>query len=121
MLFGGTALVLATIGLYGLAARQVADRRQELGIRTVLGARPGDLMVLVMREAVVVAGLGVGIGLPLAFAASQATQGMLFGVSPFAPHVLLGGALALAATAVLATLPPARRAAIRNPISALRN
>jgi ABC-type antimicrobial peptide transport system permease subunit len=118
--FACTALLLAAVGLHSIAARRVADRRREFGIRIALGARPENLRDLVLRDAGVTVVLGLAAGLPAAFAASQATRAFLFGVRPAAPHILLGTATVLAAAAVAATLVPARRASRVDPIGALR-
>jgi ABC-type antimicrobial peptide transport system permease subunit len=118
--FAGTALVLAVVGLYGVAARRVVDRRRELAIRVALGARPAALRALVVRDGIQTVGLGLAAGLPAAFAVSQAVRAFLYGVSPMAPHVFLVASLALAAAAAVATYLPARRASGVNPIVALR-
>ena len=118
--FGGAALVLAAVGLYGLAARRVADRRREFAVRVALGAAPRNLRRLVMKDALVIVAGGLVVGLPAAFAASQVTQSFLFGVSATAPHVfgLAAGVLSLAA--VLAMVGPARRASKLDPVHALK-
>jgi len=119
--FAGTALVLAAVGLYGVAARRVAERRRELGVRVALGARPANLRALVLRDASLTVGLGLAIGLPAAFAASQVTRAFLFGVSPTAPHVFVVASVVLAAAALAATILPARRASRVDPMLALRD
>jgi len=119
--FGGAALVLAVVGLYGLAARRVAERRREIGVRVALGARPADVRILVFRDALRTVALGLAAGLPAAFAASQVTQSFLYGVTPTAPHVFVTAAAVLAIAAVCATLLPARRAAAIDPIVVLKD
>ena len=119
--FAGTALMLAAVGLYGVAARRVAERRRELGVRVALGARPANLRSLVLRDASLTVGLGLAIGLPAAFAASQVTSAFLFGVSPTAPHVFIVASAVLAAAALAATFLPARRASRTDPMLALRD
>lgn len=118
--FAGTALLLAVVGLYGVAARRVADRRRELAIRVALGARPATLRALVLREGLETAGLGLAVGLPAAFAASQVMRAFLYGVSPTAPHVFLVASVFLAVAAVAATFFPAQRASRADPMLALR-
>lgn len=118
--FAATALVLAVVGLYGVATRRVADRRRELGIRVALGARPENLRALVLLDGIQTVGLGLAVGLPVALAVSQATRAFLYGVSPAAPHVFLLASLLLAAAAVVATFVPARRASRVDPMLALR-
>jgi putative ABC transport system permease protein len=120
MLFGLAALVLAAVGLYGLAARRVAERRHEIGVRVAMGATPGDVRSLVLRDGLAIVSLGLLVGLPAAYAASQATQAFLFGVSPTAPHVFGLAAAVLGATALLATLLPAVRASRTDPSAVLR-
>jgi ABC-type antimicrobial peptide transport system permease subunit len=118
--FALTALFLSAVGLYGVAARRVADRRREFGIRVALGARPDNLRSLVLGDGIRTVGLGLAVGLPAAFVASQATRAFLFGVSPTSPHVFLGASVVLTAAALAATLLPARRAGRVDPMLALR-
>lgn len=118
--FALTALFLASVGLYGVAARRVADRRRELGIRVALGARPSSLGALVLGDTSVTVALGLSVGLPAAFAASNLTRSFLFGVSPTAPHVFAGAWAVLAAAALVAAILPARRASRVDPLVALR-
>ena len=119
--FAGMALMLAAVGLYGVAARRVAERRRELGVRVALGAQPANLRALVLRDTSLTVGLGLAIGLPAAFAASQVTSAFLFGVSPTAPHVFIVASAVLAAAALAATFLPARRASRTDPMLALRD
>jgi ABC-type antimicrobial peptide transport system permease subunit len=113
--FGGAALLLAALGLYGLAARLVIDRRQEIAIRMALGARPVHVRTLVLQDGLAIVGAGLAAGLPAAFAGSHLLRAFLFGVSATAPHVFLLGAGVLAAVACVAMIVPARRAS-RAPI-----
>jgi len=119
--FAATALLLAAVGLYGVAARRVADRRRELGIRVALGARAANLRALVLCDSFFTVGLGLAVGLPASFAASQVTRAFLFGVSPTAPHVFIVASAILAAAALAATVLPARRASRTDPMLALRD
>ncbi len=119
--FGAVALVLAIIGVYGVMAYSVSQRTQELGIRRALGAEGKDIVRLVLRQGIVVAGLGAVIGLALSFAATRALSSFLFGVSAFDPVVFGGVTGALVGAAVIATLVPARRATRVDPLVALRN
>ena len=118
--YGLAALLLASVGLYGLAARLVAERRREIGIRVALGAGRRHVRRLVMTDAWTIVGLGLVVGIPSAIAASRVTQGMLHGVAPTAPHVLATAAVALAIAAVIATLVPAWRATRIDPAVTLR-
>ncbi|EPX57128.1 hypothetical protein D187_006882 [Cystobacter fuscus DSM 2262] len=118
--FALIALVLATAGLYGVISYVVAQRTREIGIRMALGAQPGDVVRLVMRQGVVLASLGVGIGVLVALSLSRFVESLLYGVSARDPltfgvlSVLLGG------VALLATWLPARRASRVDPIIAMR-
>jgi predicted permease len=118
--FGGAGLLLAAVGLYGLSARRVVERRKEFGVRVALGAAPVDLRALVLRDAAVIVGAGLLVGLPAAFAASQVTRALLFGVTPTAPHVFLIAAGVLGLAALAAMLAPVRRAGQLDPVVALR-
>jgi predicted permease len=118
--FGGTALLLASVGLYGLLARSVADRRREIGVRMALGARPGDVVGLVARQGVGLVAIGLGCGLPAALGAGKLSASLLFGVTPTAPHTFAIVAGVLGAVAMVATVWPARKAAQIDPAVALR-
>jgi ABC-type antimicrobial peptide transport system permease subunit len=113
--------LLATIGLYGLAARVVADRRREIGIRIALGAGPGQVRRLVMADAWLILGIGLVVGLPAAVLASRLAQGLLYGVAPTAPHILAVSAAALGGAAVIATVVPSWRASRIDPVMTLRD
>jgi len=117
---GIVAMALAAIGLYGVIAYAVARRTREIGIRMALGARPGSVLSLVMRQGLVVALAGVAAGALLAFGAAKAMAGALYGVSPADPVAWLSAVAVLLTVAALANLIPARRAARVNPSRALR-
>jgi predicted permease len=119
--FAVTALVLAALGIYGVVAYGVAQRTRELGIRMALGARGDDVLRLVLRQgmAPVLAGLAVGLG--GAAAGSRVLRGLLYGVGATDPLTYAGVALFLAAVALVASYLPARRAAMADPVIALRN
>jgi predicted permease len=118
--FGGLAIVLAALGLYGLVAYSVSQRTRELGIRVALGARARDLLSMVMGLGLGLAAIGVGVGLPLAFAGTRLAGSLLYGISPTDPPTFAGIALLLVAIALLASYVPARRATRVDPIVALR-
>ena len=118
--FGVVALVLASIGVYGVISYGVAQRIGEMGIRLALGARPEDVRSLVMRHGMLVAILGVGGGLVGAWALSQVMASQLYELSSTDPWTFGGAALLLSATALLATYIPALRASRVDPIVALR-
>jgi predicted permease len=120
MLFGGLALLLAAIGIYGVVAFNVARRTNEIGVRMALGASRAAILGLVLRSSLSLVGAAVVIGGPLAFVAGQALRAQLYGVSAHDPVLLLGALGTLVAVALLATSGPARRATRIDPIVALR-
>jgi len=120
-LFGGLALVLASIGLYGTMAYTVARRTGEIGIRMAIGARPADILSMVLRESVRVVLVGSVVGLAAAVAATRVIRSQLYGLTPHDPVVLGGAAVVLVAVTMLAACVPARRAARVDPLRALRN
>jgi ABC-type antimicrobial peptide transport system permease subunit len=116
----GLAIILSCIGLYGLMAYNVTRRTQEMGIRLALGARPKDVARPILREALILAGLGMMIGLPLALVLSRLAKSIFFGIKPHDPMTVVGSIVFLFFTAALAALIPARRAARIDPMEALR-
>ncbi|HUG10590.1 MAG TPA: ABC transporter permease [Opitutaceae bacterium] len=119
-LFAALAVLLACIGLYGLIAYSVAQRTREFGIRAALGARPREVLMLVVREGLLLVALGVGLGLAVSFAAAGLLERMIFSISPHDPAVFLGMPLVLALVAAVACLLPAWRATKVDPMTALR-
>ena len=119
-LFGVVALVLAAIGMYGVTAYSVAQRTNEIGIRMALGADRGNVVGMVLGGAFRRVGIGIALGLPLAVGAGYVLSAQLYGVQFWDPLALGVGALALAASAFLAAVIPANRAASISPIQALR-
>ncbi len=118
--FGGIALLLAAVGLYGTLAYAVARRTREIGVRLALGARPGSVLRLVVGESFKLLLAGMLSGVPLALAAGYVMRGFLFGVTPYDLSTLIGAGVLLSVVALLAALAPARRAARVDPIVALR-
>ena len=118
--FGGMALALAGIGLFGVMAYLVAQRTSELGVRLMLGARPRDLLALVVRDGMRLVALGLALGLLAGVLASRALESQLFGVRPFDPLALAGVATALGLVSLLALATPAWRAASIDPARAMR-
>src|SRR5439155_932525 len=118
--FGALAMLLATIGLYGVMSYMVVRRRNEIGIRMALGAARRDVMTMIMREAAVLVGMGLAIGAVIAIALAHTAAALLFGVRPGDPVSLLLGIASLAAVAALASYLPAQRAARLEPTIALR-
>ena len=118
--FAGVALLLAVSGVYGVVSHSVSQRTRELGIRVALGASVGDVLGLVLRQGLALAGLGVVLGLVAALALRRVIRSMLFGVSPADPMLLLIQGLLLVGVALAASYVPARRAAGIDPVDALR-
>ncbi len=119
-LFGVLALVLASVGLYGVTAYSVERRTSEIGIRMALGADRLNVLRLVLRGAFLQIAIGLAIGIPATILAGRAMSAQLFAVKPYAPDILLVTTLVLTAAGLIATLLPARRAAALEPIRALR-
>jgi predicted permease len=118
--FGLAALLLACVGLYGVTAHSVTRRTREIGIRMAVGASRPRVLRTILRGALVQLAIGVAIGLPAAFAAGRLLQSRLFGVSGHDPIVLAAALGLLALSAAVAALIPARRAAMLDPVSALK-
>jgi predicted permease len=114
------SLGLAVFGLYGVISYAVSQRTTEFGIRVALGAQAGDVSGMVVREGIVLAGIGIAIGVAVAFAVTQALAGLLFGVSARDPLTFIAGPLVLGVVAAIASWIPARRATRVSPIEALR-
>ena len=118
--FGGLALLLACVGLYGTLAYAVARRTNELGVRMALGATRAETMWLVLREGLVVAVTGIAIGVPAMLMLARVVRGLLYGVEPFDPFALGATAVLLLGFTILSGLIPARRAGALDPMDALR-
>ena len=119
--FGIFALFLASIGLHGVTAYSVARRTSEIGLRVAVGARPGQILGSILRQVVILAAVGVAIGVPVALAAGPVIESLLFGVVASDPGTVLTAAGVMLAVATLAGLRPAIRAALLNPLDALRS
>ena len=120
MLFGGIALFLAAIGIYGVMSYSVAQRSQELGIRLAMGAERKTILALVLKQGLWLTALGVGVGVVAALGLSRFVQSLLFGISPQDPVTFVGVILVLIGVAVLAVLVPALRATRVDPMRVLR-
>jgi predicted permease len=118
--FGLLATLLASIGLYGVMAFVVARRRKELGIRLALGAQPGSVIWMVMREVLVLLTIGLAIGIPAAMALGRYVATQLYGIQPYDPTIAIWTMVLLSVVSAVAGLIPARRASRIDPILALR-
>jgi predicted permease len=119
--FGGLALLLACIGLYGVMAHSVVRRTNEIGIRMALGAGRGNIQWLVLKETLLLIIAGLAIGIPLALGAAKLVSKQLFGMKPTDPVALIVAAGILTAVAIVAGFFPARRASRVDPLVALRD
>ncbi|TAK12329.1 MAG: ABC transporter permease [Acidobacteria bacterium] len=119
--FGGLALLLAVMGVYGVTSFAVAQRTKEFGVRTALGATPSRLMRDVVMKNLAASVLGCVVGVSLAMWGSRMIAAMLFGTAPLEPTAYAAAVLLLLATALCATVAPARRAATIDPVKALRD
>jgi hypothetical protein len=118
--FGLLATVLASIGLYGVMAFVVARRKKEMGIRIALGARPGAVIWLVMREVMLLLLIGLAVGVPAAIGLGRFVSTQLYGIQPNDPWMAIGTVVLLTAVSAAAGLVPASRASRIDPILALR-
>jgi predicted permease len=119
-LFGLLALVLASVGIYGITAYSVARRTNEIGLRMALGANRGNVLSLVMGRALLLVGMGLALGVPVALIGGRLMKTQLFGVRAYDPLTLSLAVVVLSAFAALAGFIPARRAASIEPMHALR-
>jgi putative ABC transport system permease protein len=119
-IFGAIAAVLAAIGIYGVMAYSVAERTREIGIRMALGARSGDVVQMVLRQALLMVGLGVTLGLAGSFALTRVIKSALYGVTATDPATYAGISAVLLLVAIIACLIPTRRAIAVHPTIALR-
>jgi predicted permease len=119
--FGVLALALACVGIYGIMAYSVANRRNEIGIRLALGAQPGQVRGMILRESTGLAVAGILVGLAAALTLTRLVKSMLYGIEPYDPLTMACGVLILLAVALAAGWIPARRAAGVQPMEALRH
>ena len=119
--FGITALILASVGLYGVLANVVRQRTAEIGVRMAFGAEPGSILSLVVRQGLGLAVVGLVVGLAVAYGVTGVMESMLVGVEPADPLTFGGTALLFLAVAALSCFMPARRATRVDPVVALRD
>jgi putative ABC transport system permease protein len=120
IIFASTALVLSAVGIYGVMAYAVSRRTHELGVRMALGASRRNVLRLVVREGMVLAAIGMALGLAAALALTRFMASLLYGVRPADPVTLVAVSLVLAGVALLACYLPASRATRIDPMVALR-
>ena len=119
--FGALAALLAMIGLYGVISYSVAQRTSEIGVRMALGAQRGNILGMILGEVGWMLAAGLAVGAALALALGRSAGALLFGIQPHDPLTMLASAFGLAAVALLASYIPARRAALLDPMTALRD
>jgi putative ABC transport system permease protein len=119
--FAGIALLMAVAGIYGVVSYTISQRTREIGIRIALGARRGQVISQVLREGLVVLGIGIATGLTAAWFATRMMGSLLAGLNPHDPVVYISVVLVLIFAAMAANLFPARRAALVDPVKALRS
>ena len=119
--FGLSGLLLAILGVYGVMSYSVAQRTHEIGIRMALGAERVDVLRLILKEGLLLAGIGVVAGLASALVLTRLMRNLLFGISPTDPVTFVGVAMLLVAVGVAGCLVPAQRAMRVDPLVALRH
>jgi ABC-type antimicrobial peptide transport system permease subunit len=118
--FGGLAMLLACLGIYGLMSHNVLRRTGEIGVRMALGARPGNVLRMIVGESLTIVSFGIVIGMSAAFGAGRLIASMLFGLSPIDPLTYFAVIVILTSIALLASLAPAVRASRIDPAVALK-
>ena len=119
--FAGAAVLLAAIGLYGIVAQSVSERRQEIGVRMALGATHDQILRLFLRHGLIVVAIGIGAGIAAALAAARSLASLVFGVTVTDPVTLGAVAVLLMAVTLVACYIPARSATRLDPATALRS
>ena len=121
VVFAVSALIVAGVGLFAVLSYSVTQRAREIGVRTAIGARPIDIVRLVLSQALGMAAVGVALGLLLATAAVRVLSDFLYGIGPYHPVTLVFAVALLLTVALAAAIVPARRAARVDPISVIRS
>ncbi len=119
-IFGGVALLLSAVGVYGVMANMVSEQTQEIGVRVALGAQTGSVLQMIFRRGMLTTGLGLAVGLPVAYLLARLMASLIYGVPATDPATFAGITVTLLAVAALAIYIPARRATKIDPIVALR-
>ena len=119
-IFAGSALLISIAGIYGLLAYNVSQRTRDLGVRMALGATRGNVIGLVLRQAVILLAVGVGIGVVAAISVGSVLRSFLYGVVPYDAWTILAVSALLLASGLFASYIPARRASRIDPVKALR-
>jgi ABC-type antimicrobial peptide transport system permease subunit len=120
-LFGVLALILASIGIYGITAYNVGSRTNEIGVRMALGAGRRHVLALILRGALLLIAGGLALGVPLSVGAGKFLGSQLYGINPYDPRIIAAAILALAAAGLAAALIPAMNASTIAPVKALRS
>ena len=120
-LYAGLGFVLAVVGVYGLVTHAARTRRYEIGVRMALGARPQDIVLLMLRQSLTWAGAGLVTGILMAVASTRVMRSLLFGVAPIDANTFIAAVLILAFSAFAAAIIPARKAANTSPRETLQN
>src|SRR5262249_34487446 len=120
-IFATLALLLASVGIYGVISYTVGRRTHEIGVRMALGAAPGRITAVVVRRALLLGGAGVALGIAGSFALTRLLRGMLYGISVTDPAIFVLASLFLLVVSAVAAYPPARRAARVDPLIALHH
>jgi ABC-type antimicrobial peptide transport system permease subunit len=120
-IFGGIAVILAAIGIYGIMAYTVSQRTAELGIRMALGARRGDVLALVLRQGLLLSGIGISIGVAGALLTTRYLQALLYGLSSLDPVTFIVMILLFVVVSAFAAYVPAKRALRVDPLIAIRS
>jgi len=119
-IFGGLALVLASVGIYGVISYAVSQRTREIGVRMALGARPADVLRMILAEGLKLVAVGVALGVAAALMLTRLLEGMIYGVSMRDPLIFVLVNLLMVAVSLAACYVPALRATRVDPITALR-